>query len=374
MSLEIIELDSKKRFKEFVDFPFKLYKKSPMWVPPIKDDEVKMLSADGNPAFEFCDAAFWVAKKDGKTLGRIGAILNHKYNEEANEKMGRFTRFESIDDFEVAKALIETAENWLKDKGMTGVYGPLGFSNLDHQGLLIEGFDYLPSIASEYHMPYYQKFIEDLGYEKEIDWLEFRLTLGERAQKKAERGAELVKKRYGLTVKEFNSADELKPFIHDVFRILNGSFDVLPFVSRFPEKMADFYANKYINVLNPRFVKMIFKEETPIGFIVGMPSLSKAMQKAKGSLFPLGFTYLLKAQKGKGVDTMDQMLTGVLKEYHATGAAVILQAEIQAEMVRHGLKYIETTGMFETNDRAIGNWKNYEHIQHKRKRCFRRDF
>jgi len=374
MSLEIIELDGKKRFKEFVDFPFKLYKNSPMWVPPIKDDEVKMLSADGNPAFEFCDAVFWVAKKDGNIVGRIGAILNRKYNEEANEKMGRFTRFECIDDFEVAKALIETAENWVKEKGMAGVYGPLGFSNLDHQGLLIEGFDYLPSIASEYHMPYYQKFIEDLGYEKEIDWMEFRLTLGERAQKKAERGAELIKKRYGLTVKEFNSADELKPYIHDVFKILNGSFDVLPFVSRFPEKMADFYANKYLNVLNPRFVKMIFKDELPIGFIVGMPSLSKAMQKAKGSLFPLGFTYLLKAQKGKGVDTMDQMLTGVLKEYHSTGAAVILQAEIQAEMVRHDLKYIETTGMFETNDRAIGNWKNYEHIQHKRKRCFRKDF
>ena len=374
MSVEIVELTGKKDFKEFVDFPFKLYKKSPMWVPPIKEDEVKMLKSDYNPAYDFCDATFWVAKKDGEVVGRIGGIVNHKYNEEANEKMGRFTRFESIDDFEVAKKLIETAEAWVKEKGMTGVYGPLGFSNLDHQGLLIEGFDYLPSIASEYHMPYYQKFIEDLGYEKEIDWVEFRLTLGERAQNKAQRGAELIKKRYGLTVKEFNSSDELKPYIHDVFNILNGSFDVLPFVSRFPEKMADFYANKYLNVLNPRFVKMIFKDELPIGFIVGMPSLSKAMQKAKGSLFPLGFTYLLKAQKGKGVDTMDQMLTGVLKEYHSTGAAVVLQAEIQAEMVRHDLKYIETTGMFETNDRAIGNWKNYENIQHKRKRCFKKVF
>ena len=374
MSLEIFELDGKKEFKEFVDFPFKLYKNSTMWVPPIKDDEVKMLKVDSNPAFAFCDAAFWVAKQDGGIVGRIGAIINHKYNEESDEKMGRFTRFECIDNFEVAKALIETAENWIKGKGMKGVYGPLGFSNLDHQGLLIEGFDYLPSIASEYHMPYYRRFIEKMNYQKEIDWVEFRLTLGERAQNKAQRGAELIKKRYGLTVKEFNSADELRPYIHDVFKVLNGSFDVLPFVSRFPKEMADFYAGKYLNVLNPRFVKMIFKDDLAIGFIVGMPSLSKAMQKAKGSLFPLGFTYLLKAQKGKGVDTMDQMLTGVLKEYHSTGAAVVLQAEIQAEMVRHDLKYIETTGMFETNDRAISNWKNYEHVQHKRKRCFRREF
>ena len=374
MSIEVIEISGAKDCKEFVNFPFKLYEKSPMWVPPIKDDEVKMLKPESNPAFDFCDAAFWIAKQDDKVVGRIGAIINNKYNEERDEKMGRFTRFEVVDDFEAAKALIETAENWMKKQGMIGVYGPLGFSNLDHQGVLIEGFDHLPSIASEYHMPYYQAFIEKLGYEKEIDWVEFRLTLGERAQNKAKRGAELIKKRYGLTVKEFNSTEELKPHIHDVFKILNGSFDVLPFVSRFPEEMADFYAQKYITVLNPRFVKMIFKEELPIGFIVGMPSMSKAMQKAKGSLFPLGFTYLMKAQKGKGVDTMDQMLTGVLKEYHSTGAAVVLQAEIQEEMVKHGLDYIETTGIFETNDRAIKNWKNYENIQHKRKRCYRRTF
>ncbi len=374
MGVQIELLSGKKDYKEFVDFPFKLYKKSPMWVPPIKDDEVKMLKKEHNPAYDFCDAAFWVAKENGKVVGRIGAIINHKYNEERDEKMGRFTRFESVDDFAVAKALLETAENWIREQGMKGVYGPLGFSNLDHQGLLVEGFDYLPSIASEYHMPYYQDFMEKLGYTKEIDWVEFRLTLGEQAQTKAKRGAELIKRRYGLTVKHFNSTDELKPHIHDVFHILNGSFDVLPFVSRFTDKMADFYAQKYLGVLNPHFVKMIFKDEQPIGFIVGLPSLSVAMQKAKGSLFPLGFTYLLKAQKGKGVDTMDQMLTGVLKEFHSTGAAVVLQAEIQEEMVKHNLKYIETTGIFETNDRAIKNWKNYEHIQHKRKRCYRKDF
>lgn len=374
MSIQIVPLSEKKDYKDFVEFQFKLYKNSPMWVPPIKDDEIKTLKADHNPAFEFCEAEFWVVQKEGVTIGRIGAIINHKYNKETQEKMGRFTRFEVVDDFEAAKLLIKTAEKWAKEKGMVGIYGPLGFSNLDHQGLLIEGFDYLPSIASEYHMPFYQEFIERLGYEKEIDWVEFRLTLGERAQNKAQRGAELIKKRYGLTVKGFDSSDELKPYIHDVFTILNGSFDVLPFVSRFTEEMADFYAHKYLSVLNPRFVKMIFKGDKPIGFIVGMPSLSKAMQKAKGSLFPIGFSYLMKAQKGKGVDTMDQMLTGVLKEFHSTGAAVVLQAEIQAEMVNHDLKYIETTGIFETNDRAIKNWKNYENIQHKRKRCFKRVF
>jgi len=374
MSIEIREVVEKSDVKKFVDFPFGLYKNEKMWVPPIKDDEVKSLKSETNPSFEFCDAKFWIALKDGKVAGRIGAIINHKYNEERDEKMGRFTRFECIDEDEVAALLLQTAEEWIKSKGMIGVYGPLGFNNLDHQGLLIEGFDFLPSIASEYHMPYYQKLVEAQKYEKEIDWVEFRLTLGERAISKASRGAELIKKRYGITVKHFSNTDELKPYIHEVFDILNGSFDVLPFVSKFDSKLADFYAGKYLQILNPKFVKMVEKDGKTIGFIVGLPSLSVAMQKAKGKLFPLGIVHIMKALKGNGVDTVDQMLTAVLKEYHSTGAAVVLQAELQNAMAEKGLKYIETTGIFETNDRAIKNWKNYEHIQHKRKRCYRKIF
>jgi hypothetical protein len=374
MSIIIRQVTSKDDYKKFVNFPFTLYKNNKMWVPPIKDDELKALKKDTNPSFEYCDTAFWLAIKDDKVVGRIGGIINHQYNDERSEKMGRFTRLEFIDDIKVTEALLQTAENWCKEKGMTGVYGPLGFNNLDIQGMLVEGFNYLPSIASSYHMPYYKDFIEKLGYKKEIDWVEFRLTLGEKAQNKALRGSELIKKRYGIKVISFKNTDELKPYIKSVFEILNGSFDVLPFVSKLNEKQASFYADKYLQVLNPNFVKIVEMEDKPIGFIVGMPSLSEAMQKAKGSLFPLGIVHILKAQKAKGIDTLDQMLTGVLKEYHSTGAAVILQAELQKEMQKHGLKYIETTGIFETNDRAIKNWKNYENIQHKRKRCYRKDW
>jgi hypothetical protein len=374
MSIIIRQVTSKDDYKKFVNFPFTLYKNNKMWVPPIKDDELKALKKDTNPSFEYCDTAFWLAIKDDKVVGRIGGIINHQYNDERSEKMGRFTRLEFIDDIKVTEALLQTAENWCKEKGMTGVYGPLGFNNLDIQGMLVEGFNYLPSIASSYHMPYYKDLIEKLGYKKEIDWVEFRLTLGEKAQNKALRGSELIKKRYGIKVISFKNTDELKPYIKSVFEILNGSFDVLPFVSKLNEKQASFYADKYLQVLNPNFVKIVEMEDKPIGFIVGMPSLSEAMQKAKGSLFPLGIVHILKAQKAKGIDTLDQMLTGVLKEYHSTGAAVILQAELQKEMQKHGLKYIETTGIFETNDRAIKNWKNYENIQHKRKRCYRKDW
>ncbi len=370
MSITIKQVSGKTDYKKFVEFQFGLYKNEGMWVPPIKDDEIKAMKADSNPSFKFCDATFWIAIKNDKVVGRIGAIINHNYNEDRNEKIGRFTRFECINDAAVAKLLLQTAEGWIKEEGMTGVMGPLGFNNLDHQGLLIEGFEYLPSIASEYHMPYYQQLIEDNNYTKEIDWIEFRLTVGERAQKKAARGAELIKKRYGISVIHFEKQADLKPYIKTVFEILNNSFDVLPFVSKFDESLSDFYADKYLQLLNPKFVKMVEKEGQVIGFIIGLPSLSIAMQKAKGKLFPLGIVHIMKALKGKGIDTMDQMLTGVRTEFQSTGAAVILQAELQKAMEEHGLKYIETTGMFETNDKAIGNWKNYEHIQHKRKRCF----
>jgi len=373
MTIEIREVKGKNDIKQFIDFQYDLYKNDPMWVPMIKADEIAAITPEKNPAFNSCDARFWLAYKNGKPAGRIGAIINHRYNEERNEKLGRFTRFECIDDTDVAKELLDTATGWLKKNGMTMAMGPLGFNNLDQQGMLIEGHDYLPSIASAYHKKYYKRIFEELGWEKEIDWVEFRLTLGEKAQNKAMRGAELIKKRYGISVKHFNTTEELKPYSKTIFEIINESFDVLPFVSSFDAELIDFYAHKYLNFLNPKFVKMTILDDKPIGFIIGMPSLSEAMQKARGKLFPFGFMHILKARKGKGVDTIDQLLTGVIKEYHSTGAAVVLQAELQNEMVNHGIKYIETTGIFETNDRAIKNWKNYEHIQHKRRRCYRKE-
>lgn len=369
MSISIKKVESSSDTKDFVNLPFEIYKGNNFWVPPMKADEVKSLKKDTNPAYEFCDAEFWLAIKDGKIVGRIGAIINHTYNKQEEKLFGRFTRFECINNSEVAKLLFLTAEKWCKGKGMTHIHGPLGFSNLDLQGMLIEGFDQLASIASVYHLPYYQNLIEENGYGKEIDWVEFRLTVGEQAQSKAERGAEIVRKRFGVQTLHFKKTEEMIPYGPIIFEILNDAFDVLPYVSRFSQKMIDFYSKKYMSILNPEFVKVAVMNGEPIGFLIGLPSLSEAMQKAKGKLLPFGLFHILKARKGNG-DTMDQMLTGVRKEHQATGAAVLLMAEIQKEMLNHGMKYIETTGIFETNEKAISNWKNYEHIQHKRRRCF----
>lgn len=371
MPVEIIETTSEPDLKKFVKFPFHLYKNNKFWVPPIINDEIKVLLPSCNPAFEHCRAKFWLAAKNGKISGRIGAIINEQFNSKSGLSQGRFTRLEFINDFEVSDALLNTAENWLLQNGVKTVLGPLGFNNLDHQGMLVEGFDHLPSVASEYHLPYYREHLEKAGYEKEIDWIEFRLTLGKAPVDKANRGAELIKKRFGFEVLHFKKIGELLPYTEAIFAILNDAFSDLPFVSPFTPQMIQFYKDKYIKILNPEFVKLVSLKGEPVGFIIGLPSLSEAMQKAKGKLFPFGFLHILRARKGK--DVMDQMLTGVKKEVLATGAGVILMAEIQNQMLSKGMKYIETTGIFETNTNAISNWKNYENIQHKRKRCFRKE-
>jgi len=429
MSIEIKEVKSKSDAKQFVNLPFEIYKGSKCWVPPLKAGDMKSLFAETNPAFDFCKAKFWLAFRNNKCMGRIGAIINDDYNKKTGEKMARFTRLEFFDEAPsnlpagqagspeggehagvdlppsgggggaLAK-LISTAESWAKENGCIGIHGPLGFANLDTQGLLVEGFEHLQSIGSVYHHPYYHQQLEKLGYAKEIDWLEFRLTIEEKIVEKVSRGAALIQKRYGIEALHFKTMDELLPHSDDIFNILNDAFRELPFVSEFSPRMIAFYKEKYIKLLNPEFVKMVtMKRKAPsnspeggehdreansipphrgdgglelIGFVVGLPSLSEAMQKANGKLFPFGFLHILKARKGK--DVMDQLLTGVKKEAMYTGAGVVLMAEIQKEMVSKGMTHIETTGIFETNINAIANWKSYGHIQHKRKRCYRKMF
>lgn len=368
MSVEIKRVKTPQQFKEFVNVQFDIYKENSFWVPPIKKDEVKALQAEFNPAFRFCKANFWTAYKDGKCVGRIGAIINDKYNEKTNTKVGRFSRAEFIDDNKVVDLLFSTAEKWLKEQDMVEVEGPLGFTNLDHQGMLVEGFDHLPSAASEYHLPYYKDQLVRLGYEKKIDWIEFRLFL-EGMPEKAKRGAQIVMKRSELTVKSFTKSAELQKYAVQLFEILNEAFKDLHSVVQLDKEMIDYYVKRYLMLLNPEFVKLVFdKEENLIAFIIGLPSLSKGLQKANGSLFPFGWYHLNKALKHPKV--IDLMLTGILPKYQAKGVTAVLFYELHEVMEKYGVTEMETTGIFEDNQKVIQNWKNYEHIQHKRKRCW----
>lgn len=368
MNISIREVTSRDQLKEFVRFPYDLYKGNKFWVPGFINDELDLLDPTKNPAHEYCEVKLWLAYKDGKTAGRIGGIIIRKEEEITGLKIGRMTRLEFIDDSEVVAGLIGTVENWMKEKGRTIIHGPLGFSNLDHQGILIEGFDHLPSIVSSYHMPYYLAHLEALGYEKENDWVEFRLTLSE-IPEKALRLNEMIKERYKLKVKQFADKKEMQKYPHLFFNLLNKAFEQLPYVVPYNDKLIDFYAKKFFNILLPKYVKMIFNESDElIGFIICIPSMSIAFQKARGKMWPFGFIHILRALKKN--DTADLVLTGVDPHYQKMGVAAILIAEQQKTLLENGIKYVETTGMFESNHVAIQTWKNYPHIQHKRKRCF----
>ncbi len=371
MAIKIKEVTTEKDFKTFVDVQFNIYKNNNYWVPPIKKDEIKALKAASNPAFRFCEAKFWNAYQDGKCVGRIGAIVNKLHNEKLNEKIGRFTRTEFINDDEVVNALFAVAEKWLKEKGMVEIQGPLGFTNLDHQGMLVEGFEHLPSVASEYHLPYYQEQLVRLGYDKKIDWIEFRLFFNGMPEK-AKRGAEIVKQRSNVTVKSFTKSSELQPYAVQLFEILNEAFKDLHSVVELDKEMIDYYVKRYLIMLNPEFVKLVFDEDNNlIAFIIGLPSLSEALQKAKGSIFPFGWYHINKALKNPKV--VDLMLTGILPKYQAKGVTAVLFYELHKIMEEYGVTEMETTGIFEDNQKVIQNWKNYEHIQHKRKRCWKKD-
>ena len=368
MSLTIKEVNSNSDIKKFVRFQFELYKGDKFWVPPMISDEEKILSPETNPAFEFCDVKLFMAYKDNKIAGRIIAIINHPYNEKCNAKYGRFSRLEFVDDKEVSKALIDKAVNWFKEKGMEYIHGPLGFTNLDNQGMLIEGFDYLPAVASVYHKPYYIDHLDELGFGKENDWVEFRLTIGENATKKASRGASLILKRYGFELVKTRSKKELKPYAVKMFSLLNKAFLELPYVVPLSDELIAQYVKKYIGILDHKYVKFVTKDNELIGFFIGMPSLSEAMQKAKGKLLPFGIFPIMRAMKHPA--NIDMLLTGVHPEYQSSGVAVVLIAELQKSMLENGINILETTGVFESNSNVISNWKNYEHIQHKRRRCW----
>lgn len=373
MELIIKEVQSKKELNDFVNLPYKLYKTEKNWVPPMRVDEISALIPEKNPAFETCNAKFWVAYRGKECVGRIGAMIIPLWIEKTGETLGRFTRPEFINDIAVAKALFSTVEEWLRSQGMPGMLGPLGFSNLDHQGLLIEGQDWLPSIASDYHLPYYQNIYQQLGFEKEIDWLEFRITFPAELPEKAFKVADMIKTRYGLRSMSFSSRKELEPYKEEVFKLFNKAFSELFGTYPLPEKLTRFYINKYFPILNPRYVKIVLDSNNEmVGFIIGLPSLSKAMKKANGKLLPFGWWHLLRAINHP--KEMDLLLTGVKPELQKLGVVSLLMNELWIAANSDGVKYVESTGMLENNNVALQMWKMFDHIQHKRKRCFRKMF
>lgn len=372
MAIEIREAKSKGDLKRFIKFPFSIYSNNKYWVPPLISDEVGNLQKEKNPAFDFCEAKYWLAYKDKKLVGRVAGIINHRFNEKIGKKTARFSMCDFIDDTMVSSELFKTVEQWAKEMGAIELQGPLGFTDMDPEGMLVEGFDELATIATIYNHPYYQQHVEKLGYTKDIDWVEFELIPAQEIPEKIERIAEISLKRYKLKLFEPKKAKDFLPYAHEIFNVLNEAYkDIYGFVQLTPNQI-DLYVKKYFGFIKPDYVPVVLNENNEVvAFGITMPSLSKAFQKSKGRLFPFGFVYILKAMKNNS--RADLYLTGVRPDYQDKGVNAILICQMNKIYKKYGITRVESNPELETNAKVQSQWKFYEKRQHKRRRCFKKE-
>ena len=372
--IEIKEVQNKKDLKQFIAFPDKLYKNNPYRVPPLHTFEISTLDKDKNPAFEYCDAKYWLAYKNGKMVGRIAGIINHKSNDTWNEKNVRFGWIDFIEDQSVADALLNKVIDWGKQQGMTGIHGPLGFTDMDLEGMLVEGFEELSTQAEIYNYPYYPKTMEALGFHKDTDWLQMELDLHiKEVPEKIKRISKLVQQKYGLKYKKFKSAKEIKPYTQQLFELINLSYkDLYGFVPM-TQKQIEYYTKMYFDMVNPKYVGMVVDENDKlIGFGLGFLSLSKAMQKAKGKMLPFGWFHLLKAMYYN--DTIDLLLHAVHPDFHSKGVPAIFYENMTQACIDNGVTKAITSHILEDNKPSLQMFKNFEHRQHMRRRIYAKTF
>ncbi|HNW89677.1 MAG TPA: N-acetyltransferase [Bacteroidales bacterium] len=367
---EIIEVRSKKQLKEFIEFPDKLYKGNKFRVPQLHLYERAALSRDKNPAFDFCEAKYWLAYKNNQVAGRIAGIINKKANDIWNEKTVRFGWIDFIEDPDVSAALIKTVEDWGRSKGMTKVQGPLGFSDMDLEGMLVEGFDEISTQIAIYNYPYYPVHLENLGYSKDVDWIQFELKVPDEIPDKIKRVAELVRQKYDLKILNFRSAKEMLPYARKMFNTYNEALRHLYGFSPLTEKQMKYYTDQYFSVLNPKYTKFIVdKNDEVVGFGFCFLSLSKALMKAKGRLFPFGFIHILKAMRKN--DTVDLIIQAVKNEYKTKGVPALFYAQIMQAFIDNGITRAISSSVLESNKDSLLMFTNgNEKRQHMRRRSY----
>ena len=372
MSIVIKKVSDKASLKKFVYFNINLYKGCEQYVPPLIYDEMATLDKEKNPAFDHCEAEYFLAYKGEEIVGRIAAIINHKANEIWNQKHARFSFVDFIDDKEVSNKLFATAESWAQHKGMTHIQGPIGFTDLDHEGLLIEGYDRISTMLTSYSYPYYRKHIEGLGYKKDQDWNEFLINIPDGVPERFERIAQVVQKRFGLVVKHFSNKKEVMGYAHDVFRLLNKAYKDLYGYVELTEKQIDYYVNMYIPMLRLEFFTVILRQEDHrlVGFGIGLPSLAIALQKAKGKFLPTGWYHLYRALKGNDNEILDLLLIGVDPEYQGKGVNSLIFNEFIPAANRLGFKVAESNPELASNTRVQSMWDGMDAEQHKTRRAY----
>lgn len=368
--IEIKEVKTKKDIKKFVDFPTKLYRGVKQYVHPLRGDELNLFNENKNVSFEDCDAIYFLAYKDGELAGRICGLVQKRYNEKVNENRVRFTRFDSVNDVEVAKALFEAVENWAKEMGMDIVHWPMGFNDLDREGMLIEGFDEIATFEEQYNFDYYKDLMIACGYAKEVDWLEFNLVIPQKIDDKVLRVSELVKKRYELRLADKNSKSKfIKKYKEGIFKVIDEAYGDLYGVVPYTPKVRDQIIAQFKLFINMDFMSVIVdKDNNVVAFGFAIPSLSEAINACEGRLTPSGLIKLLKAIRKP--TQLDLALIAVKPEYQSKGVTALIFTEMLTSFIKRGITNCETNLNLEDNIKIQLLWKDFEHRQHKRRRSW----
>ena len=378
-NIRIIPVTTRKGLRAFVNFYYELYKGNKYAVPFLRFDEMNTLSKHKNPAFEFCEAQYFLAVDgEARIVGRVAAIINRRANEQWNKKQVRFGWFDFVDDLEVSQALLNAVEAWGRSKGMTECVGPLGFTDMDREGLLIEGFHHQSTMYVNYNYPYYMNHMEAMPfYEKDNDWLEYRIRVPEKTPAKFARTAEMIEKRYNLHVHKFTYRELVQGGMgREVFHIVNETYKDLYDFQQLTESQIDKYVNDYIKKADLNLVTGVVDGNDGnrlIGFGVSFPSFTDALQKiGNGKLLPWGWLKILKVMKFHATDTVDLLLIGVLPEYRAKGANALIFSDLIEQYRRYGFKWAEAMPQMESNKKVQSQWQYLESEQHRRRRCYRK--
>lgn len=377
-SVQIKRVETKKDLKDFIEFHYDLYEGDPYDAPNLYSDELNTLSRDKNAAFDFCEAEYFLALKEGKVVGRVAAIINNKANEKWEKKDVRFGWIDFIDDIEVSNALLKAVEDYGKEKGMTSIVGPLGFTDMDPEGMLTWGFDQLGTMATIYNYDYYPKHMEKLGgWEKDNDYVEYRLDVPDTAPEKYTKIAEMVEKRYNLHARKLTKKEIFEGgYGKKLFDLINVTYAHLYGFSELTDRQIDQYVKMYFPLADLNLITVIEdgnKDNQLVGLAITIPSLTRALQKCRrGRLFPFGWWHLLRAIKFHKTEVVDLLLIGVLPEYRSKGANALVFADLIPRYVKYGFKWGETHVEMETNESVQSQWGPLDPIMHKKRRCYRK--
>lgn len=375
MSITIRKVESRKDFKTFARFANKLYKGNKYYVPSMPSDDLNTFNPKTNAAFEFSEAGFYLAYKDDELVGRVAAIVNHKANEAWKVQQVRFGWFDFIDDIEVSAALLDAVIAFGKERGMTQIAGPLGFTDFDPEGMLVEGFDRVSTMALIYNHPYYPEHMKKLGYYKETGWLEYRITLPEEICERHKHIAECVMERYNLKiVKKTRRQIRKENYGQKLFKLINETYCELYGYSLLSEKQIDQYVALYLGLVDMEMLTFVEDENGDlIAAGISIPSLAEALQKCNGELFPFGWWHLAKAMFFKKPETLDLLLIGVRPDYQNKGVNSLMFYDLIGRYKRLGFKYAETNANLETNQKIQAMWEPFEKEQHKKRWVFAKE-